>query len=85
MKTSIAAALVLSLVAGSASAMITPKNIVNEVNSANSYGTVVVHMNGSTATLVGNVESNLDVSQIVQAALRSDGVSRVINLISTNH
>lgn len=85
MKILTAVALVLSLVAGSASAMNHAKNVVNEVNSANSYGTVVVHMNGSTVTLVGSVESQLDASLITQAALASDGVDNVINLISIKH
>ncbi len=82
MKTSIAAVFALSLVAGSASAMVHSKNVVDEVNSAFSNGSVVVHINGSTATLVGTVESKLDSNRIVQAAAGSDGVSRVINLIS---
>ena len=84
MKTPIAVALALSLFAGSASAMYS-KNVVDEVNSANSYGTVSVHLNGSTATLTGSVESRLEASLIAQAALGSDGVDKVVNLISIKH
>ena len=84
MKTPFAIALVLSLVAGSASAMTHSQSVVDAVNSANSYGTVSVNVDGSTATLYGNVESQLEASLIAQAALRSDGVDKVINRISVN-
>ncbi len=85
MKTSIAVALALSLFAGSASAFIRSDIVANEVNFAYTDGNVVVHMNGSTATLVGNVESALDANRVVQATLASEGVNRVINLISIKH
>lgn len=85
MKTSIATALALALFAGSASAMIHRDNIANEIDFAYTNGNVVVQVNGNTVTLSGNVESALDLSRVVQATLASDGVSRVINLISVKH
>lgn len=77
------AVFVLTLAAGTASAMSHPASVAQQVNSAYTNGTVNVHISGSTATLVGHVDSALDVSQVVQAALASDEVSKVINLIST--
>lgn len=85
MKTSAAAVLALSLfAAGSASAMVHKSDVVDAVNSANSYGTVVVHLDGTTATLTGSVGSILEAKIIANAAERTDGVSRVINMISFN-
>ena len=84
MKTPLAVALVLSLVAGSASAMTHSQNVVDAVNSANSYGTVSVNVDGSTATLFGSVESQLDAKLIAQAALGTQGVDKVINRITVN-
>lgn len=82
MKISTAAFIALTLAAGTASAMTHPASVAQQVNSAYTNGTVNVHLNGSTATLVGHVDSALDVSQIVQAALATDEVNKVINLIS---
>ena len=84
MKTAIATALALGLFAGSASAMVHDKAVIDAVNSANAFGTVVTHIDGSTVTLTGNVESALDASLIANAAQKTAGVDKVINLISVN-
>lgn len=84
MKTSTAAVLALSLFAGSASAMLHKSDVIDAVNSANSYGTAVVHLNGTTATLTGSVGSILEAQIIAQAARGTEGVSRVVNNISFN-
>lgn len=84
MKTSTAAVLALSLFAGSASAMVHKDDVVDAVNSANSYGTAVVHLDGTTATLTGNVGSLLEAKIIVNAAQKTEGVTRVINNLSFN-
>ena len=84
MKKAIVTALALGLFAGSASAMVHDKDVIDAVNSANSYGTVVTHIDGSTVTLTGAVESALDASIVAQAAQKTAGVDRVINLISVN-
>lgn len=82
MKISTAAVLALTLAAGTVSAMTQPASVAQEINSAYTDGNVNVHLNGSTATLLGHVNSALDVSQIVQVALASTEVDKVINLIT---
>ena len=84
MKKAIASVLALGLFAGSASAMVHDKDVIDAVNSANSFGTVVTHIDGSTVTLTGSVESALDASLIASAAQNTAGVDKVINLISTH-
>ena len=84
MKNSIAAVLALGLFAGSASAMVHDKDVIDAVNSANSFGNVVAQIDGSTVTLTGSVESALDASIVAQAAQKTAGVDQVINLISVN-
>ena len=85
MKTSIAAALALTLFAGSASAMIHKKDVIDRVNSANSFGTVVTHFDGSTVILTGSVDSVLDAKIVADAASKGAGVDRVINRIGTTN
>ena len=85
MKTSIAAALALTLFAGSASAMIHKKDVIDRVNSANSFGTVVANFDGSTVILTGSVDSVLDARIVANAAGKAAGVDQVINRISTRN
>ena len=84
MKKAIATVLALGLFAGSASAMVHDKDVIDAVNSANSFGNVVAQIDGSTVTLTGSVESALDASIVAQAAQKTAGVDNVINLITTN-
>lgn len=84
MKNAIATVLALGLFAGSASAMVHDKDVIDAVNSANSFGNVVAQIDGSTVTLTGSVESALDASIVAQAAQKTAGVDNVINLITTN-
>lgn len=65
-----------------AAARLRQASVARLVNAAYTNGTVNVRLNGSTATLVGYVDSALDASQLVQVALASDDVSKVINFIS---
>ena len=88
MKTSIktlAAALVIFGMAGSASAMTKQQDVFSGVQSALSSGSnVTVTLNGDVATLSGYVESGFDRQAASNAALKA-GASDVINLITQSN
>lgn len=81
----LASALVLAAVASApASAMISKQDLNSTLNSATASGNVNGVINGDTVTLFGVVDSRYDVYQARQAALKVEGVNKVISLVSTS-
>ncbi|MEE9332902.1 MAG: BON domain-containing protein [Granulosicoccaceae bacterium] len=72
-----------AVTAAPASAMISKQDLNTALNSATASGNVSGVINGDTVTLFGVVESRYDVDQARQAALKNDGVNKVISLVST--
>ncbi len=80
----LASALVLAAVASApASAMISKQDLNSTLNSVTTSGSINGVVNGDTVTLIGSVDSRYDVNQARRAALKVEGVNKVISLVST--
>ena len=84
MKTVIKSALVAialtALAAGPASAMVSQADIAQNISSLTGSGdSVFVNVRDGVVTLTGYFSDGLTESQVLQAALSTDGVDKVIN------
>ena len=81
----LASALVLAAVASApASAMISKQDLTSALVSATTGGNVTGVINGGTVTLFGVVEGSYDANQARQAALKIEGVNKVISRLTTS-
>lgn len=79
-KSAVAAIALSALVAGPASAMVSQNDISKNLNSITGSGSnIFVNFQDGVVTLTGYFSDGLTESQVLHAALSTEGVDRVIN------
>ncbi len=85
-RTLVAAVALSAMFAGSAFAMVSPRSLSSEIQSAvNGSGNVNVVVRAGVATISGYVNDHLTKSQVERVARNAPGIDRVINLVTSSN